>query len=90
VLHPDNAGHGYLTGAVRELIRLTLEDLRLRRVTANCFAENVSSWRLMMRVGMRRELHAVAESLHRSGVWLDTVGYALLAEDCTPTPPTRN
>jgi hypothetical protein len=34
----------------------------------------------MERVGMRRELYAVRESLHRSGQWLDTVGYALLAE----------
>jgi hypothetical protein len=28
---------------------------------------------------MRRELHAVRESLHRSGEWLDVYGYALLA-----------
>lgn len=26
---------------------------------------------------MRRELHAVADALHRSGGWLDTLGYAL-------------
>ena len=39
------------------------------------------SWRLMERVGMRRELHAVRESLHRSGRWLDTVGYAILEEE---------
>ena len=32
---------------------------------------------------MRRELHAVKESLHRSGEWLDTLGYALLAEEWT-------
>jgi hypothetical protein len=30
-------------------------------------------------VGMRRELHAVRESLHRSGEWLDVYGYAMLA-----------
>jgi hypothetical protein len=33
------------------------------------------------RVGMRRELHAVRESLHRSGRWLDTAGYAILEEE---------
>ncbi len=43
------------------------------------------SWRLMERVGMRRELHAVRESLHRSGRWLDTVGYAILDEEWSPT-----
>jgi RimJ/RimL family protein N-acetyltransferase len=80
-LHPDSTGRGYATEAVRELIRRCFEDLGLRRVTANCFADNVASWRLMERVGMRRELYAVRESLHRSGQWLDGMGYALLAEE---------
>ncbi|HEX8767440.1 MAG TPA: GNAT family protein, partial [Jatrophihabitans sp.] len=56
-------------------------DLGLRRVTANCFADNEASWRLMERVGMRRELYTVRESLHRSGEWLDGIGYALLADE---------
>ncbi|HEY0904752.1 MAG TPA: GNAT family N-acetyltransferase [Marmoricola sp.] len=81
VLHPDHAGRGYATEAVRELIRICFDELGLRRVTASCFLENEPSWRLMERVGMRREAHQVAESLHRSGQWLDTVWYALLAEE---------
>lgn len=81
VLHPEHAGHGYATEAVAELIRICFEDLGLRRVTANCFAANESSWRLMERLGMRREVHAVRDSLHRSGEWLDGLGYALLAEE---------
>jgi len=81
VLDPDREGHGYATEAVRELIRLCFEDLGLRRVTANCFADNEASWRLMERVGMRREVHTVRESLHRSGRWLDGLGYALLADE---------
>lgn len=53
----------------------------MRRVVASAFLDNAASVRLMERVGMRRETHAVAESLHRDGRWLDTVGYALLAEE---------
>jgi len=90
VLHPDHAGHGYATEAVRELIRLCFEDLGLRRVTANCFADNTASWRLMERVGMRRETYAVKESLHRSGEWLDTMGYGLLAEEWTSAALSRS
>ena len=37
-----------------------------------------SSYRLMERLGMRREQHAVEDALHRSGAWLDSYGYALL------------
>jgi RimJ/RimL family protein N-acetyltransferase len=81
VLDPDHTGHGYATEAVRELLRHCFEDLGVRRVTANCFLGNDTSWRLMERVGMRREVHAVRESLHRSGRWLDTVGYAILEEE---------
>jgi RimJ/RimL family protein N-acetyltransferase len=81
VLHPDHAGRGYATEAVTELIRTCFEELGLRRVVASCFADNAASWRLMERVGMRRELHAVRESLHRSRGWLDGYTYALLADE---------
>jgi RimJ/RimL family protein N-acetyltransferase len=81
VLDPDHAGRGYATEAVRELLRLCFEDLGLRRVTAVCFAANEASWRLMERVGMRRESHTIQDSLHRSGEWLDGLSYALLADE---------
>jgi RimJ/RimL family protein N-acetyltransferase len=81
VLHPDHTGHGYAAEAVHELLRLCFDELGLRRVTADCFAANEASWRLMERVGMRREVHTLRESLHRSGEWLDGLGYALLADE---------
>lgn len=81
VLDPRFGGHGYATEAVRELLRLCFEDLGLRRVTAGAFAANEASWRLMERVGMRRESSSVADSLHRDLGWLDGVEYALLAQE---------
>lgn len=81
VLHPKHTGHGYASEAVHALLDVAFSDLRLRRVTASCFAENDASWRLMERVGMRREAYNVRESLHRSGAWLDGLTYALLAEE---------
>ena len=80
-LDPQYAGQGYATEAVAELLRICFEELGLRRVVALCFADNTASWRLMERVGMRRESHNVGDSLHRSGRWLDGYGYALLAEE---------
>lgn len=80
-LDPARSGRGYATEAVAELLRICFEDLGLRRVTALCFADNTASWRLMERVGLRREAHNVGDSLHRSGGWLDGYGYALLAEE---------
>jgi RimJ/RimL family protein N-acetyltransferase len=37
----------------------------------------------MERLGMRREVHTVRDALHRSGRWLDSAGYALLADEWT-------
>jgi RimJ/RimL family protein N-acetyltransferase len=81
VLDPAHTGRGYATEAIHGLLAYCFTELGVRRVVANCFLANDTSWRLMERVGMRREGHAVAESLHRSGQWLDTVTYALLAKD---------
>lgn len=81
VLHPDHVGRGFGTESVRAVLKICFEELGLRRVTADCFSANEASWRLMERVGMRREAHAVRESLHRSGEWLDVFGYALLADE---------
>jgi RimJ/RimL family protein N-acetyltransferase len=83
VLDPRYSGHGYATEAVRELLRYCFVDLGARRVVASCFFDNTASWRLMERVGMRRETHAVRDALHRSGRWLDSLEYALLAEEWT-------
>jgi RimJ/RimL family protein N-acetyltransferase len=80
-LDPAYQGKGYASEAVAGLLRVCFEDLGLRRVVANSFADNTASWRLMERLGMRREEYNVRDSLHRSGEWLDGVGYALLAEE---------
>jgi RimJ/RimL family protein N-acetyltransferase len=80
-IDPAVEGNGYATEAVRELIRISFEELGFRRLVAHCFAANEPSWRLMERVGMRREVHTVKESLHRSGEWMDGMSYGLLAEE---------
>jgi RimJ/RimL family protein N-acetyltransferase len=81
VLDPAYTGRGYAIEAVRALLTHCFDELKVRRVVANCFLDNDKSWRLMERLGMRREVHAVAESLHRSGEWLDAVAYAILASE---------
>ncbi|HQZ34076.1 MAG TPA: GNAT family N-acetyltransferase [Ilumatobacteraceae bacterium] len=80
-LHPDHAGRGYATEAVNDILRVCFDELGLRRVIAGCFSANTESWRLMERVGMRRERHTIRHALHRSGEWMDGYGYALLAEE---------
>ncbi|MFJ6533643.1 GNAT family N-acetyltransferase [Microbacterium sp. NPDC091662] len=81
VLDPAHTGHGYATEAIRAVIDVCFGRLGLRRVHAGCFADNEPSWRLMERLGMRREEFSRKTALHRSGVWLDGMNYGLLAEE---------
>ena len=80
-LRPEETGRGYATEAVEAALSICFDDLGLRRVTASCFVANTSSWRLMERVGMRREARTVKDALHPDGEWLDGYGYALLADE---------
>jgi RimJ/RimL family protein N-acetyltransferase len=89
VLDPHHGGQGYATEAVRGLLGYCFDDLHVRRVTACCFLANRASRRLMARVGMRRENHARRACLHRSGQWLDTVAYALLADEWNDSDRNR-
>ena len=82
-IDPAHQGNGYATEAVRAVLDVCFGPLGLRRVVAECFADNVASWRLMERLGMRRESHTVKDSLHRTHGWLDGLSYALLAEEWT-------
>lgn len=81
VLTPSAAGRGLATEAVSAVIDACFGSLGLRRVHAGCFAANEPSWRLMERLGMRREEFSRRTALHRSGEWMDGMSYALLAEE---------
>ena len=80
-IDPAHQGNGYATEAVRAVLDVCFGPLGLRRVVAECFADNEASWRLMERLGMRRESHTVKDSLHRTRGWVDGLSYAILAEE---------
>ncbi|WP_205649345.1 GNAT family N-acetyltransferase [Agromyces sp. LHK192] len=81
LIAPAYAGKGYATAIARTLLELAFDELGLHRVTAGCFADNVASWRVMERLGMRREQHGVRDSWHAELGWVDGVTYAILAEE---------
>ena len=81
LLDPAHHGRGYATEMVRSALGLAFGELGLRRVTAGCFADNVASWRVMEKVGMRREQHGVRDSWHAELGWVDGYTYAVLADE---------
>lgn len=63
-----------------------LSDEAVRRIVARCDPENTASWRLLERLGMRREgclRRNIWFKTDREGrpLWLDTYEYALLQEE---------
>ncbi len=79
-LHPAFWGQGYATEAARELLDFGFRDLWLHRVWADCDPANVPSWRLLERLGMRREGHP-RENARINGEWMDSLIYAVLARE---------
>ncbi len=80
-VHPDYAGRGIATTLAREALAHAFGRLSLRRVQAGCFADNIASWRVLEKLGMRREQHGVKDSFHADLGWLDGYTYAVLAEE---------
>jgi len=77
-LHRDLWGQGYMTEAVQALVGHGFRDLKLHRVWADCDPRNVGSWRVMEKVGMRREGHSIENYRYPDGEWADTWFYAML------------
>ena len=77
----DRWGRGYATEAARALLAYAFDGLDCHRVIATCQPENPASWRIMEKLGMRREAHT-RQGLYRGGdTWWDEYFYAILASE---------
>jgi ribosomal-protein-alanine N-acetyltransferase len=80
VFDPDYQGQGYATEAARAVLALAFEKLGLHRMVATCDPRNGASYRVMEKLGMRREAHHVKDVQIR-GEWCDEYFYAILEEE---------
>ena len=86
IFNPAFQGQGFATEASTALIRYGFEHWDIHRVVAHCNPENIASWRVMEKVGMRREgyfrKNIFFERDHSGNpLWLDTYEYAALVND---------
>ncbi len=77
VVHPDHHGHGFATEAARELLRIAFEELGLHRVVGNVEARNISSARVLEKLGMRPEAHLIENEFVKEE-WQSEIIYAML------------
>ena len=77
---------GYATEACRVLVRHIFTVLKGRRLYAGCNEENKASWRLLERLGMRREAHCLEDMAFKTDeagtpIYVNSYYYALLKEE---------
>ena len=79
-LHPSAQGRGLATEAVGELLRYLFEERAKHKVCADCDTRNDASWRLLERLGFRRE-GTFRASYRDASAWADEHVYGLLADE---------
>jgi [ribosomal protein S5]-alanine N-acetyltransferase len=85
VLARRDWGRGYMTEAARAILDAAFRQLKLHRVWATCDPRNHASYRVMEKLGMRREAHFHKDVLEK-GEWRDSYLYAILAEEWLAAP----
>ena len=78
--NPRFTGRGLATRTVAAVLGFGFIQLGMHRITAATDTRNERSWRLMERVGMRREAHFIHDCLVR-GEWVDAFVYAMLEDE---------
>jgi len=73
-------GQGFASEAARALLTFGFDTLGLHRISASTSRDNIRSWLLMERIGMRREAH-FKQSEFVNGEWQDEFIYGILAEE---------
>jgi len=73
-------GQGFANEAVRALLNYLFGVLDLHRVVAECDVENVASYRLLERLGFRREAHFIGSVLFK-GAYASEYHYAMLKRE---------
>lgn len=79
-LMPASWGKGYATSCVKRVLQFGFDDLKLHRIEAGCAVENIGSWKVLEKAGMKREGHC-RKILPLSSGWADNYEYAILESD---------
>ena len=82
IFDPTYHGQGYATEAAAAMLGLGFTEFGFHRISASCDARNTPSYKLMERLGMRREAHFIHNEFFK-GEWGDELIYAILQSEWT-------
>jgi len=77
----EHEGNGYVTEAVKGLIRVLFEELHVHRVRTECDSSNFRSIRVIERCGFVKEGHIRDNKRSPDGTFTSTLYYGMLKSD---------
>ena len=80
VFNPKYYNKGYASEAAHSILKYGFETMKLHRVIATCQPENIPSYRVMEKIGMRRE-GLFKKCIPNGDEWWDEYFYAILDEE---------
>ncbi|MGE7941954.1 GNAT family N-acetyltransferase [Lysinibacillus xylanilyticus] len=80
VLNPNYYNNGYASEAARAVLDYGFKEMKLHRIIATCQPENIPSYRVMEKIGMRREGY-FKKCIPHGDEWWDEYYYAVLDEE---------
>lgn len=80
VFNPEYYNKGYASEAASAILKYGFEILKLHRIVATCQPENIPSYRVMEKIGMRREGY-FKKCIPHGDQWWDEYYYAILEEE---------
>jgi RimJ/RimL family protein N-acetyltransferase len=79
-LSPEHWNLGYATEATRAMLAFGFEQLGLHRISASTMSANTGAWRVLEKLGMKREGELRETTLLADG-WANSVIYGLLEHE---------
>lgn len=80
MFHPNHAGHGFATEAVRAALRIGFEEWGEHRIFARVDEENIASVKVCEKLGMRQEARFIENDM-RGEVWSNELVFAMLSRE---------
>lgn len=80
VFNPKFYNRGYASEAAKAILQFGFEKMNLHRIIATCQPENPPSYRVMEKIGMRREGY-FKKCIPNDDKWWDEYYYAILEEE---------
>ncbi|MEB9909124.1 GNAT family N-acetyltransferase [Bacillus anthracis] len=80
VFNPKYFNKGYASEAAQATLKYGFKEMKLHRIMATCQPENTPSYRVMEKIGMRREGY-FRKCIPHGNEWWDEYYYAILEEE---------